>query len=123
MAYVCGNCKYWKQWGFSKNGECVARGGAQREFDDHPCGSYEVGRYEEPDESSDSSDSGGCFITSMLCHVLGFEDHCDIMDTLRGFRDVKLKQAGCYTELLNEYDGLRMPSKQIPHVYSCAKSC
>ena len=40
----------------------------------------------------------------MLCHVLGYEDHCDIMETLRSFRDVKMKQAGCYTELLEEYD-------------------
>jgi len=26
------------------------------------------------------------------------------METLLGFRDVKMKQAGCYTELLDEYD-------------------
>lgn len=102
---VCGNCKYWKQYGWSRNGECTIRSCTDTDFDDS-CGNFEMGHYSEDDDSSESgsSDSGGCFITSMLCHVLGFDDHCDIMETLRGFRDVKMKQAGCYSELLDEYD-------------------
>lgn len=100
---ICGNCKYWNQYGWSRLGECTRRNCTDTDFDDS-CGAFEMGKYSEDDDSSDSGSSGGCFITSMLCHVLDYDDHCDIMETLRGFRNEKMKRAGCYTEILDEYD-------------------
>lgn len=63
-----------------------------------------------PDDScrdhyrSRTSSGDGCFITAMVCDVLGFDDDCEVMETLRNFRGNVLQKNNQYRDLLFEYD-------------------
>lgn len=52
------------------------------------------------------SSSGGCFITTVLCNVLGLPDNHETLNTLRSFRDNVLKKDKSYKEILMIYDGI-----------------
>ena len=54
----------------------------------------------------DTSGGGGCYITTALCTILGLEDDCPIMTTLRRFRDGVLAQDARYQPILEEYEVL-----------------
>lgn len=47
---------------------------------------------------------GGCFITTIVCDVLGLDDHCEVMETLRKFRGDVLQKDEQYKDILFEYD-------------------
>ncbi len=53
-----------------------------------------------------SSSSGGCYITSIVCDVLGYSDNCDVLTTLRNFRNNVLQKDEKYISLLYQYDTL-----------------
>lgn len=63
-----------------------------------------------------------CFITTVVCNVLGYKDDCDILKALRKYRDGYLKQRPDGIRLLQEYDQigpiLSMIIAQLPVVYS-----
>lgn len=46
----------------------------------------------------------GCYITTIICNILGYEDNCEVLTILRNFRDNILKQDPKYLTLLIEYD-------------------
>ena len=46
----------------------------------------------------------GCYITTIICNILRQSDNCDLLETLRNFRDQYLKQNAEYLILLDEYD-------------------
>lgn len=46
----------------------------------------------------------GCFITTVICEILNFSDDCEILTTLRAFRENYLKQSTEGQMLLQEYD-------------------
>ena len=46
----------------------------------------------------------GCYITTIVCNILGYPDNCDLLETLREFREKFLKQHQEYIGLLMEYD-------------------
>ena len=48
--------------------------------------------------------SGGCYLTTAMCDILGQEDNCPILETLRGFRDNYMKKHEEYLPLLEDYD-------------------
>ena len=50
--------------------------------------------------------SGGCYLTTAMCDILGQEDNCPILETLRGFRDNYMKQNEEYLPLLEDYDNV-----------------
>ena len=52
----------------------------------------------------DTSGGGGCYITTALCGILGMEDACPVMETLRGFREGTLRGDPRYAPILAEYD-------------------
>ena len=54
-------------------------------------------------EDKYSSSSGGCFMTSACVSYMGKEDDCVELETLRKFRDTKLKKYKCGQSLINEY--------------------
>lgn len=73
------------------------------------CSWYKVCYY--PDESCsqhyrprESSSTDSCYITTMICTVLGMDDCCDELETLRNFRNSVLQKDSKYQELLYEYD-------------------
>ena len=47
---------------------------------------------------------GGCYITTMICDVLGKEDTCEALEVLRSFRNDVLQKDEKYAPILYEYD-------------------
>lgn len=47
---------------------------------------------------------GGCYITILVCDILGYDDKCGILETLRGFRNNIMQKNSEYQEILYEYD-------------------
>lgn len=45
---------------------------------------------------------GGCYITTIVCEILGYKDNCEILNVMREFRDNFLKIN--YIPILLEYD-------------------
>lgn len=46
----------------------------------------------------------GCYITTAVCHILGYEDDCPVLETLRSFRDNYMKHQEYCLPLLNDYN-------------------
>ena len=49
------------------------------------------------------SGGGGCYITTMVCNLLGYDDKCPTLEVLRSFRKLMQKDSK-YKETLYEYD-------------------
>ena len=50
------------------------------------------------------SGSSGCYITTMMCNLLGYPDNNYYLNTLRNFRDNVMKKDPNYIPLLIKYD-------------------
>ena len=50
------------------------------------------------------SSQGSCYLTTAMCDILGFEDDCKVLNTLRCFRDANMKTNEEYKPLLEDYD-------------------
>lgn len=46
----------------------------------------------------------GCYLTTAMCNILGYEDDCLILNTLRNFRDNYMKNTKECLPLLEDYD-------------------
>lgn len=64
---------------------------------DYSCSYYN----EDPNRVKKEND---CYITTIICDVLGYDDNCELLNTLRNFRDNYLKIHKEYYDLLLEYD-------------------
>lgn len=53
---------------------------------------------------SNEKTSSGCYLTTMLCHILGMGDDNIYLQTIRNFRDNVLQKNTMYKALLVEYD-------------------
>ena len=100
MADVCAKCAYlnWNNKS-SRSVEC------------YWC--KEVGRYVEPTERAcryyiekPKQTNSGCFITTVVVDILGYDDDCYILQTLRKFRDKFLQINSEYHNLLLTYDAI-----------------
>lgn len=58
--------------------------------------------YFEYDENRRST-SSTCYITTIVCNILKYDDNCDCLNTLRKFRNYMLTQP-CLLSILYEYD-------------------
>ena len=56
------------------------------------------------EKSKSSSGGSGCFITTALCNILGYDDNHYYLKTLRNFRDEVLKNDRKYWSVLITYD-------------------
>lgn len=60
------------------------------------------------EDKSKKNDGGyqpsGCYITTIIVEILGYEDNCEVLNVLRNFRDTTLKTNVDYLPLLFEYD-------------------
>ena len=54
-----------------------------------------------PNNNNTSSD---CFITTVVCNILGKKDNDKVLDSLRNFRDKVLQKDDKYKEILQSYD-------------------
>ena len=99
----CGSCEEFKQcrgsWTKSydindtEKGYCADR----KEIywpDEDSCGRYK--KRVEP--------SSDCYITTIVCDILGFDDNCDVLNTLRKLRNEHMQQKEEYKKDLYTYD-------------------
>lgn len=103
-ANQCGSC-YWLKDKDDDNvlfdgpdyikGHCIEMGCFYYP-DDSICNSYRSRDYV----------GSSCYITTMVCSVLGFADNCEVMNTLRGFRKEVLQKDEKYAPVLFEYDSV-----------------
>ena len=70
------------------------------------CG--ERGRYYPGSDSTCSyfveRGGGGCYLTTIVVHCLGYDDYCQYLQKLRSFRDEVMKKDQKYEGLLQEYN-------------------
>ena len=50
--------------------------------------------------------SSGCFITTVVCDILGNDDSCQLLNNFRCFRDNILHSDKKYSEILQDYDNI-----------------
>ncbi len=106
MAYVgqCGSCLNFKD----KDDEKIQYDSTNADYIKGFCTWYRCFYY--PDDHCEShyrsknSSGSGCYITTMVCDVLGYNDHCSTLETLRDFRSSVLQRDEQYKDLLYEYD-------------------
>lgn len=65
--------------------------------------------YYYPDDSCDRykeyiEESNGCYITTIICNVLGFTDDCFVLTEMRDFRNNIMQKNPKYFNILLEYD-------------------
>ena len=81
-------------------GHCVARGTYEYP-DSKRCTDY---KKQGTDREMYIPTSTGCYITTIVCDLMGLKDNCGILETLRGFRNNVMQKDSKYKETLYEYD-------------------
>ncbi len=75
--------------------------------------------YYYPDDScphyKQKEESSSCYITTMVCEKLGMDDHSEVLETLRSFRNDVLQKDQKYQGILFEYDSVG------PKISKCLK--
>lgn len=88
----------------------------QNKYGDCYCSRW--GKYYDPDssgcsyndcESDGQEHGGGCYLTTAMCNVLGKEDDCYELNTLRVFREKYMRNDEEGKKLLKEYDRISPP--------------
>ena len=108
MAEICGNCVnlcYNEPSSYSSTPKYRCKEGhGYKEPTDRAC-SYD---YCFNPNSKNSEPSGyqqsGCYITTIICKILGYDDNCEMLTILRQFRENVLKCNINYIPLLQQYD-------------------
>lgn len=60
-------------------------------------------RYSSSSSSTYSGSSGGCFLTTATCRVMGFADDCDVLETYRWYRDNVLTKENDGLDIISQY--------------------
>lgn len=99
MADYCGNCAHYdlnqkEYWG---DRYYCTKTCKYKESNDKACYNF----VERPEKGYQPA---GCFITTAVCEVLGYSDDCEILLTLRNFREKYLKTTKEGRAILQEYD-------------------
>ncbi len=77
-----------------------------------------IGKYVDPEsqgcsnndkETNGRDDSGGCYLTTAMCSVLGKADDCFELEKLRAFRENYMRKTDEGQKLLAEYDTISPP--------------
>lgn len=106
MSKTCADCLH-LNLGDTKWGEYYCTScNKYRKATDH-CSDF-LDREEALKKASKSSGDGyqraGCYITTIICEILGYPDDCEVLQVLRGFRENVLKMNPTYLPILYEYD-------------------
>lgn len=89
----CGNCRHFETDSYISD------------YTKYYCGWY--GAYFYPSDSCDhysETTTSTCYITTIVCDILGYDDDCESLNILRDFRNNVLQKNIKYTPLLMEYD-------------------
>ncbi len=71
--------------------------GGYHSLQERGCSDYVVNQSLQKDNSS-------CYITTIVCNILGYCDNCELLTSLRNFRENFLRINPKYHDLLIEYD-------------------
>ncbi len=98
MANYCGECAHLQINGGTCFGEYYCETKCKYMKDNAPaCGSF----IKRPDGGYQRA---GCYITTMACKILGLEDDCEVLTSLRRLREEYLKSFEDGIRILQEYD-------------------
>lgn len=112
MANYCGECTYLDL----NTGDIYGKFYCDKKYERHLATDPECGRFCKAYSrdsgtiqnayrySNEHSSSGGCYLTTMLCNILGMPDNNIYLETMRNFRKNVLQKDEKYKSLLVEYD-------------------
>lgn len=98
------DCKYWcekcLEWRYANEAECYRF-----------CRAYNRSQsvsdsYYNRSKNSQSNSGSGCFITTVVCGILGHEDRVQTLEILRAFRNNYLQKHKEHIDLLYLYDSV-----------------
>ena len=111
----CGNCKDFKdkdndnkpfdtKWAKYEKGHCVRYGCFY--WADDTCS-------KQNDRDKPDYGFNPCYITTVVCNILGYNDDCGVLQSLRNLRDNVMQKDEKYAKTLYEYDtvGPKIASK------------
>jgi hypothetical protein len=104
----CAACTYMKEEQYYGKYWCE-RKGEYRPANDARCGSY-CEAYRRSNTSRENMLSysknygSGCYLTTIMCNLLGYDDNNYYLNTLRKFRDNVMQKNPAYLPLLLTYD-------------------
>lgn len=99
----CGSCKYFKD----KDNDCKDYDVRNARYEKGHCTWY--GSYYWADENAcrnhvDRNYVSGCYVTTIVCDILGYKDDNGVLNSLRSLRDNVMQKDKQYEKLLYEYD-------------------
>lgn len=56
------------------------------------------------DNQIEELNSQGCYITTVMCDILGYSDHCFVLNEMRNLRNNVMKKDEKYFDILSECD-------------------
>ena len=111
MAYesYCAACTYMNENQYYGKYFCTRKGEWRKASDPKCysfCEAYSRSNYSRENMyyNSRSHQSSGCYLTTAMCNILGYQDDNYYLNTLRTFRDETLKKNHKYLHLLLMYD-------------------
>ena len=98
----CGSCAYFVETDsdvkYSSSHPDFIRGYCSKfglgYFPEHSCGNY----------TSRSSSKPFCYITTIVCERLGYDDDCKVLNKLRFLRNNVMQKYSVFSQMLYEYD-------------------
>lgn len=111
MSKTCGECTYLDL----STGDIYGKFYCERKWERHlstdpECGNFckaysrDSNSIENAYRYSNNHTSSGCYLTTMLCNILGMDDNNEYLQTMREFRKNILQKNERYKHLLVEYD-------------------
>lgn len=112
MAHYCSECTYLDL----ETGDSSGKFWCDKKLERHLASDIECNRFCEAYSRSNStsksayqyslehSSNSGCYLTTILCYILGMPDNNYFLNTMRNFRNNCLQKNKKYKQLLVEYD-------------------
>lgn len=85
---------------------CRKRASYYEAVDPNTCYAYDFDEERDYDELERMEKAKRCYITTVLCEILGFDDNCEILSIMRELRRNVLQKDLRYLGLMMEYDDI-----------------
>lgn len=99
--WECFDCEEYNEYLVNNNKFYCKKMRMEVSINERSCNTYFIKRdknkkFERPNT--------GCYLTTAMCEVLGFDDHCEILETLRNYRDEYMMNTDFGLALLHDYN-------------------